>query len=131
MSAWGHADGTVEPDGFAVEHRIGDDGFDELRVFGGIAEAARVWDLCSEGGAHVLGQGAEHGCQKQSGGDGVHPDLQGCQVPGDGQGGADDAAFGRGVGGLSCTRLADSRDGSGVCAGDSGAGSGNGTLTAR
>src|SRR6266436_4729617 len=39
---WRHADGAVEADGFAVEHRVLDDVHREVAVFRGVAEACRM-----------------------------------------------------------------------------------------
>lgn len=70
-----HAEGAIEPDGFAVEHRVRYDGERELGIFFGAAETAGEWDRGAELLLHLRGQGGEQRRIEQAGGDGDDADA--------------------------------------------------------
>ena len=88
-----HADGAVETDGFAVEHRVLDDVDREVAVLGGVAEPGRMRHLGAEALARLLVQAHQQRRQEQAGRDGVDADLEAGEIARGRQREADDAAL--------------------------------------
>src|SRR5437667_12399419 len=73
---WRHADGAVETDGLAVEHRVLDDVNREVAILGSIAEAGRMRHLRAEALAGLFVEAHQQRRQEQAGRDGIDADLQ-------------------------------------------------------
>src|SRR3954451_17308687 len=93
-----HAQGAVEADDLAVEHRVGDDVQRERRVLVRAAEARRVRDRGAERGLGLLRQARHQRCVEQARGDGAHPDAVLGEIARGWKREADDAALGGRVG---------------------------------
>src|SRR5437879_11068176 len=72
---WRHADGAVETDGLAVQHRILDDMDREVAVFGGVAKPCRMRHLGAQTLARLFVQAHQQRRQEQARRDGVDAAL--------------------------------------------------------
>ncbi len=95
-----HAEGAVEADGLAVDHRIGDDVEHEASIFLGLAEA--LWEGHRLAEALLRGRREAHHQRRreEAGRDGVDADAHRREFARRRQRQRDDAALGGGIGGL-------------------------------
>src|SRR6478609_9910165 len=99
-SARRHAEGAVETDDLAVEHRVVDDVAHEVGVLLGTAEARRVRHLLLEDLLDLAREPGEHRRLERAGCDGHDADRLVSQVPSRRQREPDDATLAGGVRGL-------------------------------
>ncbi len=92
-----HANGAIEPDDFAIEHAVGEDGFDQGRVFLGPSQTLRKRHHLSQRRLHLGRHAHEHRRLENAGRDGHDADTVPREIARQRQGHAGDASLGSGI----------------------------------